>query len=194
MGASKYIMGGLWFHPGAPSALAITPHSSTFLQNPCLWRTTFPQSVQKYLVSSGNPSGTVFNSDLELAGTVAHDVIIASTVPVAHLTTLNLYDNNPDVSWCTKGRTTTTGPTLYLLRVSALHQRCFRYKPEIFHILGTDNSMAKNCSGLWYLYDSQLLSYSNLTYTQTACCKMIHLFPKMSFAIISSLKRKWSKP
>ena len=64
MDASKSSMGGVWLPPGAPILLAITPYSSACLQNPCLWRTTFPQSIQEDFVSSGNPSGAVSNSDL----------------------------------------------------------------------------------------------------------------------------------
>jgi len=50
-------------------------------------------------MSSSNPLGDISNSYLELAGTVAHDDILASTVPVSHLlTTSNLSSNTPAVS------------------------------------------------------------------------------------------------
>ena len=184
MDASKSGTGRVWFSPGAPLALAITPHSSAFLQNHCFHRTTFPQSIQDDLVSSGNPSGTVLNSNLELARTVSHDNIIPSTVPVAHLTTCNIYDNTPAVAWRTKGSNATAGPADYTLQVSALHQHHFCYKHEIFHILGTANSMAKYCSMLWHLNDSQLISYFSFNYPQIACWKTLHLLPEMNSAVI----------
>ena len=99
-------------------------------------------------MSLDNPSGTVSITDLELAGNVAHDDILSSTVHIAHLTTYNLYDNTTAVDWHTKCSTTTTGPVSYLLQVSALHQCHLRYKPDIFHIPVTANSMSNDCSRL----------------------------------------------
>jgi len=42
--------------------------------NPILWRASFPEAIQKRLVSSENPNGDINNSDLELvAGIVSND-------------------------------------------------------------------------------------------------------------------------
>ena len=54
-----------------------------------------------------------------------------------------------------------------LLHVSSLHQCHFRYKPELYHILGIANTMADDCNRLWHLNDSQLVSYFNTKYPQT---------------------------
>ena len=42
-------------------------------------------TVQDAFVSAANLSGDITNSDLELAGTIAHDDILASTVLITHL-------------------------------------------------------------------------------------------------------------
>ena len=113
--AAKAGMGGVWFPPGKPMPNALQPTIARRLQSPCLWRFPFPNSIQSQLVSTSLPKGPITNSDLELAGSVAHDDVLASTVDVTHLTTCGLNDNTPTVSWRQKGSTTTTGPAAYLL-------------------------------------------------------------------------------
>ena len=194
MDAAKSGMGGVWFPPLTNVPLAVTPHPSARLQQPCLWRSPFPQSVQQDLVSFNNPTGFITNSDLELAGTIASDDILASAVPVAHISTCGLCDNTPAVSWRQKGSTTTVGPAAYLLQLSSIHQRHFRYKPEFHHIAGDANVMADDCSRLWHLSDSELLTYFNSHYPQTQSWKMLHLRPEMNSALISCLHRKRSLP
>ena len=153
--------------PSWPGCSVVHPSSNkNSLQYPCLWRAPFPEEIQQAIVSSSNPLVDISNRNLELCGTVAHDDILASTVPVSHLTTCNLSDNTPSVAWRTKGSTTTTGPVAYLLQVSSLHQRHFRYKPELHHIPGIANTMADDCSRLWHLNDSQLVAYFNVKYPQ----------------------------
>jgi len=194
MDAAKAGMGGVWFPPGPAVPLSIHPHKKNSLQDPCLWRAPFPKFIQDAIVSSSNPDGDVTNSDLELCGTVAHDDILASEVPVSHLTTCNLSDNTPAVAWRTKGSTTTTGPAAYLLQLSSLHQRHYRYKPELHHIPGKINTMADDCSRLWHLTDSQLIAYFNVKYPQPKSWKMLHLRSEMHSALISCLLKKRSPP
>jgi hypothetical protein len=194
MDAAKTGMGGVWFPPGPAVPLSIHPHKKNRLQEPCLWRAPFPPRIQRKLVSSSNMHGTITNSDLELAGTVAHDDVLASTVSVSHLTTCNLSDNTPAVAWRNKGSTTTTGPAAYLLQVSSLHQRHYRYKPELHHIPGIANTMADDCSRLWHLTDSQLLHYFNIKYPQPKLWTMLHLRPEMHSVLISCLLKQRSPP
>ena len=85
--ASGKGMGGVWFPPGKPSPLSIRPPKRTLLKDPILWREPFPQDVVRDLVTFDNPKGKINNSDLELAGTVAHDDILAQAVPnITHVT------------------------------------------------------------------------------------------------------------
>ena len=192
--AAKSGMGGVWFPPGPPAPNSIQPLKSHALQSPILWRSPFPDYIQQLLVSTGNPTGTVTNSDLELAGTIAHDDVLANTTSVAHLSTCGLTDNTPSMSWRRKGSTTTTGPAAYLLQVSSLHQRHFRYKPDVHYISGPANAMADDCSRKWNFTDAQLLTYFNLRYPQTVSWQLRHLRPAMNSALISALLRKRSEP
>ena len=47
-----------------------------------LWRERFPASVQAALVSDKNPHGTITNSDLELAGSVAQNDICIGNISI----------------------------------------------------------------------------------------------------------------
>ena len=99
MDACKLGMGGVWLPPAQRLPNSISPSKVTALRDPVLWRTRFPMEVQDSLVSATNLNGDITNSDLELAGTIAHDDILASTVPVTHLCLCTFCDNIPAVSW-----------------------------------------------------------------------------------------------
>ena len=90
-----------------------------------LWRGRFAQATSEALVSYSNPKGTINNSELELAGTIAHHDVLAHAVDIRECTIHNSHDNTAAVYWQRKGSTTTTGPTAYLLRLQALHERCY---------------------------------------------------------------------
>ena len=192
--AAKAGMGGVWFPPGPPTPNSIQPSSEHSLSNPILWRSPFPDYIQQLLVSESNPSGTITNSDLELAGTIAHDDVLANSTSVAHLGTCELTDNTPSMAWRQKGSTTTTGPAAYLLQISSLHQRHFRYKPDVNYISGPSNAMADDCSRKWKLSNEELLTYFNLKYPQKRSWQLRRLRPEMNSALISALLRKRSEP
>jgi hypothetical protein len=62
-------MGGAWF-----------PATTNSNLSPLLWRAKFPDSIQSKLVSDSNPTGTINNSQLELAGNIAHQDVLAQHV------------------------------------------------------------------------------------------------------------------
>jgi hypothetical protein len=64
--ASKKGLGGVHFVP--------LPNGDL---KPILWRQTWPTSVSAKLVSTDNPRGSVTNSDLELAATIAQFDVLA---------------------------------------------------------------------------------------------------------------------
>jgi hypothetical protein len=75
-------MGGVQFIPLPSGAL-----------QPILWRAPFTQSLQDMLVSYSSPSGTITNSDLELAGTIAHHADLAQQYDIRKCTIHTLCDN-----------------------------------------------------------------------------------------------------
>ncbi len=110
--AAKQGMGGVWL---ADTQAPLHP--------PILWRVPFPDHIQKALVSTKNPTGTITNSDLELAGTIVHTDVIVQAVDCRERTLGTGCDNTPAVSWQRKGSVTTKGAAAYLLREASLHQR-----------------------------------------------------------------------
>lgn len=173
--ASGMGMGGVWFAHG---------------KRPILWRQPFPKTIQNDLVSWENPSGSISNSDLELAGGIAHADVLAQAGDIRHRTIALLGDNIATTSWLQKGSHTTKGPSAYLLRVASFHQRHHRYCFSADYIPGPANVMADDASRLWHLSDDELLSHFNAMYPQTAPWQMLHLRSPMNSALITSLQRK----
>ncbi len=89
-------MGGVWFAPCA--WLPTSP--------PLLWCTPFPVSIQRRLVTADNPTGDLTNSDLELAGIIAHKDVLVQHVDARECTFSILCDNTPAVSCSHKGSVT----------------------------------------------------------------------------------------
>jgi len=197
-------MGGVWLPDSgdlttvpARNLVGALPHRRlrpVAAHPPILWRHQFPQHIRDNLVSSTNPSGAITNSDLELAGRIAHQDILAQAVDLTETNTATGTDNTPTQAWSTKGSTTTTRAAAYLLRLAALHQRFYRYQGHTFWLPGPRNGMADDCSRLWNLTDTQLLAYFNSQYPQEESWQMHHLRPEMSSALISSLQCKRQPP
>ena len=110
--------------------------------HPLVWRSTFPLDIQADLVSTSNPHGRINNSDLELAGQIAHLDILNQISDCQERTVSTLTDNIAACSWQRKGSTTTLGPAAYLLRLQALHQRHHRYLNKSDYIPRPANAMA----------------------------------------------------
>ena len=181
--ASGRGMGGAW--------LPATTHSNL---SPLMWRAEFPPVIQDALVSDSNPSGSINNSQLELAGNIAHQDVLVQRVNCAQRTIVPLGDNISQVAWQHKGSVTTLGPTAYLLRLNSLHQRHFRYLAKPDYIPGPLNVMADDLSRLWHLSDSQLLSYFNLHYPQALPWTLVQLRPAMLSALTSALQKQRVSP
>jgi hypothetical protein len=169
------------------------PHGTHY--TPCLWRQPFPEEVQRQVISWSNPHGTITNSDLELAATMAQLDIIAQHAPVSGRTLHTLTDNTPALHWQRKGSTTTTGPAAYLLRLAAILQRHYGYCPQFSHIPGTTNAMADDTSRLWHLSDPALLTHFHSLYPQNGqCWQLCHLRPAMHTSLISALHKQRPEP
>ena len=168
-------MGGVWFIPN---------------ENPILWRSSFPVSIQKRLVTWSNPRGDLTNSDLELAAIVAQQDVLCQRIDTRERTFCTLTDNTPALSWARKGSVTSEAAAAYLLRLNSLHQRHHRYLGTYDHIAGKANVMADDASRLWNLRDSQLLAYFQQTYPQSLPWKFTPLRQHMRSALISALSRK----
>jgi hypothetical protein len=132
--ASAFGAGGVWF--GAKNPLS-----------PIVWRVQWPRDITRKVVSFDNPSGTITNSDLEMAG-----VLLQETVLEAHLgpeamrgiQTAIGSDNSPAVAWTTRMASRSASPISFrLLKGFAMRQRTSRSAPPaVFHVAGTENVLA----------------------------------------------------
>ena len=157
---------------------------------PIVWRARFLDHIRRQVVSDANPKGTVTNSDLELAATIAqHDVTAAHHLPTPGCI-FTATDNTPALAWQRKGSTTTTGPAAYLLRIQALHQRRHAYTTQLAHITGEANTMADDASQRWDLDDSAFLTHFALSFPQATPWTMHRLPPAMLSSLVSALRMK----
>jgi hypothetical protein len=179
--------------PGMGGVIFVQEHTTGTL-HPLLWRAPFPPAVQTNIVSTQNPTGSITNSDLELAGTIAQHDVLVHHVDCRERTVHTLTDNTPALAWMTKGSTTTTGVPAYLLRLQAIHQRHFRYLVRLAHIKGDYNVMADDLSRLWHLSDANLLTHFEFFYPQSEPWQLCHLRPDMHSSLISALHRQRPAP
>ena len=179
--ASGAGMGGTW--------LSLDPAFQ-----PLVWRAKFSADIQSDLVSTANPNGKITNSDLELAGQIAHLDVLSQHSDCRERTVSTLTDNISARSWQRKGSTTTLGPAAYLLRLQALHQRHHRYLNQPDYIPGPANAMADDASRLWHLSDTAFLHHLNLHYPQNKPWKLCILRPAMHSALTMALQCKRSEP
>jgi hypothetical protein len=121
------------------------------------------------------PRGSVTNSGLELAATMAQFDALAQMFHVRSHTVHNLSDNAATVAWQKKGVASTSGPVAYLLRLHALHQRHHRYIPLRDFIPCVANVLSDQCSRHFHLTDDELLAHFNSSFPQTMHWQICHL-------------------
>ena len=173
-------MGGVWL-----------PSAQHPLHPPYVWRAPFPSLVQQALVSTDNPSGSITNSELELAGTIAHKATLAAVHDLCHFTIATFSDNTLAVAWGNKASTTTAGPASYLLRSSSLLQHQYRYLSQQFYIPGPANHLADVASQRFDLSNNALLAFLNSVAPHTQPWQMLHLPPAWLSWLTTNLQRRW---
>ena len=141
---------------------ALDPHAA-----PIVWRQRFAPAIAVSLATSENRTGTISISDLELAGVLAHNDVLALDRDVRERTMWLASDNRAAVAWATKGSATSLAARSHLLHMNALHQRAHRYVARHHYIPGPVNLMADDASQRWDLSDTALLTHFNLHYPQT---------------------------
>jgi hypothetical protein len=177
--ASGQGMGGIW--------LSALPDFC-----PLLWRAPFPSKIQLCLITDVNPTGSITNSDLELAGQIAAQDALLQHFDCRERTLAVFTDNISAWAWQRKGSHATLGPSAYLLRLLALHQRHYRYNATYDYLPGPLNVMADDASRLWLLSDAELLTHFNTFYPQNQPWKLYTLRPEIVSALITALLCKRS--
>jgi hypothetical protein len=171
----------------------ILPPPTTFAP-PVLWRLTFPAEVQAKLATAQTPSGTITNSDLELAATIIQHDVICQLYDMRERTIHTSTDNRAAQAWQMRKSTTTDSAPAFLLRLQAIHQRHHRYVTLHSYLPGQLNAMADDASRLWQLTDQQLLTHFDTVYPQHQSWHIFRPRPAMHSAVISALHKKRSAP
>ena len=127
--------GGVWF-------------SGTRCMIPTVWRVQFPPDITAAVVSDSNPTGSLTNSDLEMAGVLLHHLVLETIIRTKHCHSATLCDNTPSVAWVTRMAAKSSSPVAHrLLRGLALRQRLNKTAlPMIDFIAGLDNIWADEAS------------------------------------------------
>lgn len=149
--AAKAGMGGVYFDPAGVAYV---------------WRAPFPDHIRKRLVSTGNPTGDVTNSDLEHAALLGQVDLMTTTHDTRYATLENFSDNTPAVSRVRKGAVSTCGAAAALCRFASDHQRLHRYCHLAHFLPGDINSMADDASRLQHLSDAAFLAHFEQLYPQ----------------------------
>ena len=197
--ASGYMCGGVVL-PGPtavprtlpPQPSAARPAQGEPAAHPIVWRASFPPDIVQALVSWTNPTGTVNNSDLELAGGIIHHDCVAQCFDVRERTVLSRTDNTAGLWWQRKGSATCTSAPALLLRLQAMHQRYHRYVPRHDFIAGKDNIISDRPSRSSDLTDNQLLAYLELNFPQSQPWRLWTPPTKLISGIASALRRRTS--
>ena len=182
--------GGVWF---PHHSLSPRGSSSKNPHQPIVWPNRWPQDIIDSLVTESNPSGTINNSYLELAGGLLHLDAIAQHYDVRERTILSKTDNLATLYWQRKGSATTTKPPAYLLRLFGIHQRYHRYVPRHDYISGVSNPMADDASRLFHLTDSQFIQYFLNKFPQHKSFRLVQI-PSAILSCVTSALRKRTCP
>jgi hypothetical protein len=186
--ASGSGFGGTFFVPTEQS----TPSESSCRSY--VWRYRLPDDVRSKLITETNPTGSITNSNLELAAAVVHTDVVAMQYDITETTVASLHDNTPTVFWQRRGSTTHTNPAAYLLRLHALHVRQFRYISTHDYIPGHINMMADYASRSFDHTPKVFLTYFNSVFPQPypwiECTPRFEMISSVTFALF----KKRSKP
>jgi hypothetical protein len=111
-----------------------------------------------------NPTGTLTNSDLELAAIITGTQLAASHYGGQHPNIVIATDNTPALAWVSKGSTTSTAAPAFLLHYLAQLRRAHKFTLNPVFTSGLTNQVADCCSRLFHLSDDNFLNYMNATF------------------------------
>jgi hypothetical protein len=157
---------------------------------PLLWRFQWPPEIQRELITSDNPGGSISISDLELAGGILHLDVICQEYDVRERTLLSKTDNLAALFWQRKGSTTSQAVPPYLLRLLGIHQRLHHYVPRHDYISGESNPLADAASRLFHLSNDDFLTHFAHTYPQDTSFRLVAPTPSLLSAVTSALLKK----
>jgi hypothetical protein len=110
---------------------------------PTVFRLQWPDDITAAIISTANPSGTITNSDLEMAGLLLLWLIMEDTCPQLSGSHVALFsDNSPTVHWVQRMAAKHSKVAMQLIRALALRLQLTQASPLTpLHISGVHNAM-----------------------------------------------------
>jgi hypothetical protein len=136
---------------------------------PILWRRPLPSSIADCPVTGNNPSDTINMNDFEIDVSMLHHDVLAQHTDIRALATHKFHDNITVVYWQHRSSATIIKSSAYLLHLQAPHQSFHQCITHHDYLPVSLNDMLDDCSRLWHLSDSQLLSYFDSQFPQKLC-------------------------
>jgi hypothetical protein len=184
--ASKLGAGGIW--------LAGILHLSLVV-----WRVEWPSDIRANVISFANPTGTITNSDLEMAAMLLHFLVLEHLECLKHVHVAAWCDNTPTVSWTNKLSSSKSMIASRLTRALAL--RIHANKASLLisvSIAGVNNQMADVASRTFsrpsatpntfsVSNDDFLRTFADSFPSQNDSWGVFHVSDKLSLRIFSEL-------
>jgi hypothetical protein len=168
----------------------ILPTRLSPVTTPLAFRWPFPLHIVQQLVSASNPSGTITNSDLELAAIVLGVSTLTSVTPTNYDLLLCASDNTPAVAWCTKGSSSSVSPNAFLLRLLAQLGRQHKVDVNPVSVPGHTNDIADFCSRSFSLSDQAFAHELNSRFPIYPGWTIVPPTPSMQSQVTSCLLRE----
>jgi hypothetical protein len=171
--------------------------SGTKHLSPFLWQLRWPSDIERSLVTSSNPSGTITMNDLELAGMVLNWYALECNVHcLKHHHIANFCDNTSAVAWAYRLRTSKSriaGRLLRLLSIRIHSRQASNLLP--MNIAGEENIMADVVSrafkdGKYFSASSNLTDHFNSHFPlpQNYSWREFHMPKEIISHVISCLR------
>ena len=166
---------------------------------PTVFRVQWPPDITAAIVSDDNPTGTITNSDLEMAGLLLLWLVMEDVCPAltnAHIALFS--DNSPTVHWVQRLAAKHSRVAMQLVRALALCLQISRVSPLTpLHIAGVYNAMTDipsrsfGSEPKWlYKTNHDLLTLFNKTFSlpQQASWTVYHPSSTITTRVISILR------
>jgi hypothetical protein len=168
---------------------------------PTVFRLQWPDDIKQNVVSKANPTGTITNSDLEMAGLLLLWLVMEAVCPTLTGVHVALFsDNSPTVHWVEHLASRHSDVAMQLIHALALRLKTQNASPLIpLHIAGVQNAMtdipSRSFGSIpkWHCpTDSHLLTMFNSIFPlpSQASWNIFQISSAISTRVISILRTK----
>ena len=177
---------------------------------PTVWRVQFPPDITA-IVSDSNPTDSLTNSDLEMAGVLLHHLVLETLIKTKkHCHSATLCNNTMSVARVNRMASKSSSPVAHgLLHGFALRKRINKIAlPVVEYIVGPENIWADKASCIMakirlrpdsilpslscvnFIADPQFLTHFNSKFPlpQSLSWRLAHPTPAMLYNVISTLR------